>query len=70
MKTNGKPPVGKTPVVQEAYKFGTFAQAIDKSRSWLYALPPEKQPISVKFGRNRLILEKPQEFLRRIAEKR
>jgi len=51
-----------------AWKFGTFAHAIDKSRSWLYALPPELQPASVKLGRNRLITESPEEFLQRLAE--
>lgn len=58
----------KPPVAREAWKFGSFANAIDKSRSWLYALPPEMQPFSVKFGRNRLITEKPQDFLRRLAD--
>lgn len=51
-----------------AWKPGTFARAIDKSRSWLYALPDELQPHSVKLGRNRLITESPQEFLQRLAQ--
>lgn len=51
-----------------AWKPGTFAHAIDKSRSWLYALPPQLQPASVKIGRNRFITEPPEEFLRRLAE--
>jgi len=51
-----------------AWKFGTFAHAIDKSRSWLYALPLDLQPASVKLGRNRLITESPEEFLRRLSE--
>ncbi len=51
-----------------AWKFGTYARAIDKSRSWLYALPTELQPASVKFGRNRLIVEPPQQFLQRLAQ--
>jgi len=50
-----------------AWKFGSFARTIDKSRSWLYALPPNLQPQSIKFGRNRLIVESPQDFLRRLA---
>lgn len=50
-----------------AWKFGSFARAIDKSRSWLYALPVELQPQSIKFGRNRLITEAPQDFLQRLA---
>lgn len=52
---------------QVAWKPKSFARAIDKSRSWLYALPPELQPHSVKFGRNRLITEQPQEFVQRLA---
>jgi hypothetical protein len=51
------------------WKFGSFANAIDKSRSWLYALPPEMQPKSVKIGRNRLITEAPQDFIQRLAER-
>ncbi len=50
-----------------AWKFRTYAKLIDKSRSWLYSLPPEMQPLSVKFGRNRLITEPPRDFLQRIA---
>lgn len=51
-----------------AWKPSSFARAIDKSRSWLYALPAELRPRSIKFGRNRLIVESPQNFLRRLAE--
>ena len=58
----------KTLVAREAWKFGSYARAIDKSRSWLYALPPEMQPFSVKFGRNRLITESPRDFLQRLAD--
>ncbi len=50
-----------------AWKFKTYAKLIDKSRSWLYSLPPEMQPFSVSFGRNRLITEPPRDFLQRIA---
>ena len=51
-----------------AWKPGSFARAIDKSRSWLYALPPDLQPASVKLGRNRLITEQPPDFIQRLAE--
>jgi len=51
-----------------AWKPGTFARAIDKSRSWLYALPPQLQPVSVKIGRSRLITEAPDAFVRRLAD--
>lgn len=54
--------------LRAAWKPGTFARQIDKSRSWLYALPPELQPISIKIGRNRLITEAPDQFLRRLAQ--
>ena len=53
---------------RSAWKFGTYAHLIDKSRSWLYALPPELQPHSVKIGRNRLIDEPPDRFLNRLAQ--
>ena len=53
---------------QQAWKARSYARAIDKSRSWLYALPPELQPHSVKFGRNRLFTEHPQDFLKRLAQ--
>lgn len=58
---------GPQPEPRAAWKPGTYARLIDKSRSWLYALPPEMQPHSVKFGRNRLITEPPQQFLQRLA---
>ncbi len=45
----------------------SFADAISKSRAWLYALPPELQPKSVKLGKSRLITERPEDFLRRLA---
>lgn len=51
-----------------AWKPRTFARAIDKSRSWLYALPPQLQPASVKIGRSRLITEAPDDFIRRLAD--
>jgi len=38
------------------------------SRSYLYALPPEQQPRSVKLGRRRIIIETPGDWLKRIAE--
>lgn len=55
-------------VERAAWKFATYAHAIDRSRAWLYGLPPERQPRSVKIGRSRFIVEKPEEFLRRLAE--
>lgn len=58
--------IKNTPKV--AWKFNTYADLIDKSRSWLYALPPELQPHSMKIGRNRLIDEPPQDFLVRLAQ--
>jgi hypothetical protein len=51
-----------------AWKFGSYAHAIDKSRQWLYGLPPELQPRSIKVGRNRIIIEPPAEFLNRLAQ--
>jgi hypothetical protein len=50
-----------------AWRPGKYARAIGMSRSWLYALPPELQPASVKLGANRLITEPPAQFLERLA---
>jgi len=55
-------------LVQQAWKAKNYARAIDKSRSWLLALPPELQPYSMKFGRNRFFTEHPQDFLKRLAQ--
>jgi hypothetical protein len=38
------------------------------SRSYLYALPLEQQPRSIKLGRRRIIIETPRGWLKRIAE--
>lgn len=53
---------------QVAWKPGTYARCIDKSRAWLYALPEALQPRSVKVGHSRLITEPPQRFLKRLAQ--
>lgn len=50
-----------------AWKPGSFARAIDKSRSWLYALPSGLQPKSIKVGYSRLITEHPNDFLQRLS---
>lgn len=52
-----------------ARKPGDYARAIGMSRAWLYSLPPELQPKSLKVGRNRLIIEQPGDFLQRLAQK-
>lgn len=51
---------------QVAWKPGTFARALDKSRAWLYA--QELQPVSLKIGRSRLITEAPGDYLERLAK--
>ena len=51
-----------------AWTMGNYARALSKSRSWIYALPPELQPNSVKLRRSRLVIEAPQESLRRLAK--
>lgn len=44
-----------------------WCAAVGVGRSSFYALPEGLRPLSVKIGRRRLILEAPDQFLRRVA---
>ena len=44
-----------------------FAAQLGASRSFVYSLPPELQPKSVKIGRRRFYIESPPDYLQRIA---
>lgn len=37
------------------------------SRSKLYTLPPDLRPKSIKFGRRKIVIEAPADYLQRIA---
>jgi hypothetical protein len=53
---------------QIAYRPAQFARACSFSRSTYYSLPPDRQPLSVKVGRARIIIESPAAFLQRLAQ--
>ena len=57
----------RTTAPRAGYKFEEFARAVSLSRAYLYGLPPELRPRSVKFGSRRVIIEKPEDYLARIA---
>ena len=44
-----------------------WCAATSISRSTLYALPPETQPRSITFGRRRIVVEAPVDWLQRVG---
>jgi hypothetical protein len=54
-------------IPQAGFRPGPFAVAIGISRTTLYELPADLQPHSVRIGSARIIIEKPDEYLRRLA---
>lgn len=48
-------------------KVHEFAAAIGVSRTTIYTLPEEMRPHSIWFGKARLVIEPPAEYLQRIA---
>lgn len=53
-------------VPQCGYPVPAWCRAANISRATFYTLPPESQPQSVKLGKRRIIIEAPQDFLRRV----
>jgi hypothetical protein len=47
-----------------------WCRAAGFSKATLYTLPFELQPVSVKIGKRRIVIEQPADYLRRIAETR
>ncbi len=51
---------------QAGYPIAAWCAAANISRATFYNLPPELQPSSVKLGKRRIVIEPPQDFLRRV----
>lgn len=49
------------------WKLARYCEATGMSRSYIYALPEQQQPYSVKLGKRRVIVEAPADWLRRIG---
>lgn len=49
------------------WRFAEYAELVGMSRSFLYQLPPDLQPYSVKLGAARVIRERPADYLERIS---
>jgi hypothetical protein len=53
---------------QAGWSPDAFSKSVGLTRSYLYTLPDDKRPESVKVGRRRIITEAPQDWLARIGE--
>lgn len=53
---------------QTGFRIAQFAKSCGFSRSTFYTLKGDQRPKSVKVGRAVVIVERPDEFLRRLAE--
>jgi predicted DNA-binding transcriptional regulator AlpA len=49
------------------WKFSAFCEAVGLSRSYIYMLPEDRRPHSVKLGKRRVIVEAPSDWLQRIG---
>jgi hypothetical protein len=59
--------VTPVPTTRAGWTIDDFAAATGISRSMIYALPAERQPKSLKFGRRRVIVEQPADYLARLG---
>lgn len=56
------------PAASAGMKIKQFSAAVSLSPATLYALPAEQRPKAVKVGRSRIIIERPEEFLKRVGK--
>ena len=51
---------------QAGYSIPEWCVAVRISRAHYYNLPPELQPNSVRIGKRHIVIEPPQDYLRRV----
>jgi hypothetical protein len=51
---------------QAGFPISAWCAATNISRAHYYNLPPELQPSSVKIGKRHIVIEPPQDYLRRV----
>lgn len=56
-----------SPPSKPEFNLSSWCKAIGCTRAFIYELPPEKQPRTVKIGRRRFVIETPREYLERMA---
>jgi hypothetical protein len=56
-----------TQALQVAWKLAEWCPAAKISQSQVRKFPPELQPESVRIGKSRIIVESPQDWLRRVG---
>ena len=53
--------------LKAGWSIAEWCESVNLSRATLYTLSPESQPKSVKVGKRRIITERPDDFLSRLA---